>query len=743
MVIHQKRKVPAYFLPALFLSIVVTCCKPQPYQSGDWSVDIDTKAHTLTINHRELGPFLEEAKPSIIKPEGRAALTDWTVKRSGNKLSLFAGDTDEASWIFSFSQNKMSAECSLEGGALSGTAPAGENRIPARIEDQDNGVLYTSFGFVTAEGIHCLFDRPSDILIRFPAESRLHRDPANAENMAVVFPVEKDAVIELIPEYYIHVLGLKHYSSKPARFRTAPVAWSSWYCYYMGLTEDDVVREVDALSKFLGPYGLEFVQIDACYTRGEKANYLDWNKDAFPNGGKWLFHYIRNKGLKPALWVNVYGSNAAHAECAEKYPDNFYLRNEKGELSGACCTADDTVVRLDYSNPEVIEQHLKPMFRTLVDEWGMLYIKDAGWGTWIDYFDKNRERAFNPARTGRDVYVEVQKALRETLGPEVFIGGCAMHEVGLCFGIFDGSRTGGDDKAVWYPEKEGGMSMQTFFHSLFGANYLNNITWHCDPDAAMVRDPLTLEEGRTIVSAIALTGQLYMASDFMAKLPEKKLDLYRKTIPTTPVVPIDLYPYKIKSNKKNGVVWCCPQVKEYPRAVDLKVNGPAGVYDVVALFNWEDERREKTLNLTEDLGLDGDTLYLAFDFWNQKREAVKTNTVTAEVPVHGTRVFVIHPLKDKPFVVATSRHITGTVSLKEISWISEQNALQGSSEIIPGDDYSLFVYIPPNIMVTNIEANTEVLFQKTADGILEARFSGNLPAEDNQLEWKMTFQLPD
>jgi len=31
----------------------------------------------------------------------------------------------------------------------------------------------------------------------------------------------------------------------------------------------------------------------------------------------------------------------------------------------------------------------------------------------------------------------------------------------------------------------------------------------------------------------ALTGQLYMASDFMGKLPMRKLELYRKTIPPT------------------------------------------------------------------------------------------------------------------------------------------------------------------------------------------------------------------
>ncbi|MBN1271053.1 MAG: hypothetical protein JXB26_02180 [Candidatus Aminicenantes bacterium] len=737
MILNKKGKILLFVIPSLILMGIGTACKPQPFQSEKWNIDIDAKDCNLTINHQECGPILTQAELSLIKPEGVLRLSDWTVKRTRDMLNIICGDPEKITWTFSFSPNKITILCPVEGGILSGKAPAGKNRIPARTEDQDNGILYTSLGFVSAAGINCLFDRQTDTIIKFPKTGTLKRAPENVEQMDVSFPLENETVIELQPDYYKQVLGLKYYAPRATRFESAPVAWSSWYCYYMGLTEGDVINEVDALSRFLAPYGLEFIQIDACYTRGEKANYLQWNKEAFPNGGKWLFHSILSKGLKPALWINVYGSNYASPECADKYPENFYLRDENGSLSGACCTADDTVVRLDYSNPDVIEKHLKPMFRTLVDEWGLLYIKDAGWGTWIDYFDKNKEQAFDPNRTGRDIYVEVQKTLREILGPGVYIGGCAMHEVGLCFGIFDGSRTGGDDKAVWHPEKEDGMSMQTYFHSLFGANYLNNITWQCDPDAAMVRDPLTLEEGRNIVTAVALTGQVYMASDFMGRLPQEKLDLYRKTMPSTPIVPIDLYPYKIKTNKKDGLVWSCPQVYEFPRAIDLKVDGPAGTYDVVSVFNWENSPQEKTITLSEDLGLDRNTLYLAFDFWNQKREAVTENSVTAEIPAHGTRVFVIHALRDEPFVVATSRHITGTVSLKEIFWSPEENILRGTSEVVPDAPYSLFVYLPSNKTVENVSANTEVLFQRTFKGVLEVGFSGKLPADGTMLEWKI------
>jgi hypothetical protein len=411
----------------------------------------------------------------------------------------------------------------------------------------------------------------------------------------------------------------------------------------------------------------------------------------------------------------------------------------EGNLSGACCTADETVVRLDYTNPDVIEKHLKPMFRVFKDEWGLDYLKDAGWGTWMDYYEKNKQNAFNPDMESREAYLAAQKALRETLGPDVFINGCAMHEVGLGFGIFDGSRTGGDDRAVWYPEREGGMSMQIFFHSLFGTNYLNNITWFCDPDTVMVRNPLTLDEARTVVTAIALTGQLYMASDFMDQLPSGRLDLYKKTMPTTPIVPVDLYPYRVESNKKDGVVWCCPKVKEFPRAIDLKVASLTGEYDVVALFNWADEEQSQTVRFEEDLGLDPGN-FIVFDFWNQNLMGYIDRSITTLIPAHGTHVFIIRPLLERPQIVATSRHITGSVSIKQITWNEGISSLSGISEVPAEALHSIFIHVPEGMSVSKVDADHEILFQKVENSLLEIRFAGYPEREDMQtISWSVIF----
>jgi hypothetical protein len=727
-------------LIALICLYFIGCSSAPALDINKWHIEADASQETLTINHTDLGILLKEAKLFYSQNDKLTAFSDWSVKSKADTLTISTQGEKESTWILTVGEDTINITCTAENTYIQGTAPASKDRIPARTENQDNDIMYTALGQVTAANIYCLFDRNTDTMIQFPKTSKLKRSPADHDLMEVTIPVTDESAVTLMLDYYINVLGLKFYKPIPQRFENAPIAWSSWYCYYMGTTEEDVMKETDALAEHLKPYGLEYIQLDACFTRGKDANYLDWTKKTFPHGGKWLFEYISSKGLKPALWVNIYGSNYAKAECADKYPENFYLKDKNGELSGACCTADKTVVRLDYSNPEVIEKHLKPMFTVLKEDWGLKYIKDAGWGTWMDYYEKNKENAFDPTRESRDLYLDAQKALRETLGPDIYIGGCAMHEVGLGFGIYDGSRIGGDDKAIWYPEKEGGMSMQIYFHSLFGGNYLNNITWHCDPDAAMLRNPLTLEEGRTVVTAIALTGQLYMASDFMNKLSRKKLELYQKTMPTTHIVPIDLYSYKLKSEKKDGVIWCCPQVEEFPRAVDLKVNSEAGIYDVAALFNWEDEAGINTILLKDDLGLDTDKEYLIFDFWSQKLKEITHDVVTTSIPAHGTRVFIIKPVLPRPQLVATSRHITCAVSLKKLNWDSEQEVLSGSSEVIPGDDYSLFIHVPKDKTASDIKAGTEILYSQLTGSILEVKLSGQIDAEsDNVVEWSVKF----
>lgn len=761
---HSLRTI--MFVPVMLL-IMAGCRKTTQYEQYGWIINADPATSTLSIAVDGLDEIATQVRLNLKDGNEMIPLSDWSLTEENGELVIDTEKPEETEWKFIISESGINVFCSADNGIITGTAPAGEKRIPARIAQQDNGIMYTQMGFVSATNIYNLFDMETDIMIRFTRGSKLSRNKDDHTLMDIQVPVTDHKEFIVARDYYTRVIGLADnqqtefkpvYKPIPERFETAPTGWSSWYCYYMAPTQEDLVSETDALAEKLKAYGLEYVQLDAAFTRGEQANWLEWNKEMYPDGGKWWFSHIREKGLKPGLWINVYGDNYANPSMSDKYPEEFFLRDSLGNLSGACCTADKTVVRLDYTNPEVIEKHLTPLFQTLVNEWGLDYLKDAGWGTWMNYYEENRENAFNPDMDSREAYRNAQAAIREAMGDDNYIVGCAMHEIGVGFGFFDGSRTGGDDYAQWTGEGHFTDGMQTYFNSLFGANWLNGICWWSDPDDVMIRDPLTMDEAKTIVSSISLSGQAYIISDFIAdfsrerlqnflhsdyhigwasRYPEKvkalpgdKLELYRKTMPTMPIRAMDLYPFKAKAA-------CCPKPEEYPRALDLKVNAASGMYDVVALYNWEGKTAEKTLDLQEDLGLEAGNDYLVYDYWDNWLLGVSNGKIQEEVPAHGTKALIIKKAADIPQLLATSRHLTAAYSIREINWNGEEKSLAGVSETVPGDRYALFIHVPDNYEFAGAESTAgEVTHGINADGTLEVAFTGT----EAPAEWKIVFK---
>ena len=289
MMLNEKSLKVLFVSLALVLIMIGAGCTSTSLESNDWTVTTNKKTKTFSIEHSELGPVLKEIEPQVVKNNKKISPADWKVKVEENQLTIITDKSEQTTWEIKAEPNSIKLSCSSDKAVVKGKAPASAERIPARLENQDNDIMYTSLGLISAENIHCLFDRSTDTMVDFSDESLLRRNGQDHSLMDVDINVNKSISIQLIQDYYINVLGLKYYQPKPDRFETAPIAWSSWYCYYMGTTEEDLVKETDTLAQYLKPYGLEYVQLDACYTRGEEANYLEWNKQAFPKGGKWIF----------------------------------------------------------------------------------------------------------------------------------------------------------------------------------------------------------------------------------------------------------------------------------------------------------------------------------------------------------------------------------------------------------------------------------------------------------------------
>jgi hypothetical protein len=245
-----------------------------------------------------------------------------------------------------------------------------------------------------------------------------------------------------------------------------------------------------------------------------------------------------------------------------------------------------------------------------------------------------------------------------------------------------------------------------------------------------------------LVSYVSLTGVAYSVASVMPELPEERVKLLKMTLPTLPILPIDLFSRgndtplfaKLKSVTPDSYI------HNFPEILDLKVNAKSGVYDVVGLTNWRSWPATRSLALAEKLGLSPTASYVVFDFWGQKVLGVVKGRMDVSIDPHDTRVFLIHPLLNRPQLVGTSRHITGAYSIKDLAWDGAENRLRGASDTVPGDDYALWFYVPKGITVAQVRATSSGKGEiptrhEVAGNSLKVTFPGQAEA----VNWEVVF----
>jgi len=167
------------------------------------------------------------------------------------------------------------------------------------------------------------------------------------------------------------------------------------------------------------------------------------------------------------------------------------------------------------------------------------------------------------------------------------------------------------------------------------------------------------------------------------------------------------------------------------------VNAAAGVYDVVGLTNWRSAPAVQTLSFADKLGLGAGRQYLVFDFWNQRLLGTSKDSLQTEVGAHDTRVLLIHPLLDHPQLMGNSRHISGAYSISDLSWDGAVNRLQGTSETVAGEQYTLFVHVPQGYKQVGAKTSAGVarVQEGSETGMVTVAFQGN----GAPVQWEVEF----
>lgn len=264
------------------------------------------------------------------------------------------------------------------------------------------------------------------------------------------FDINKDEVKltgkSLLANYYKDNLKVNFF--KPidkSVFKHSVSGWCSWYYYYQLLDYKESIVNIDWISKNLKDYQLEYIQIDDAWQDKGKGNEdnRDWtniNERFKKPGMDSLARYIKNAGLKPALWIVPHGQS--NVEVAKKSKTFMIDKNDKSEITGSWNWVGN--YQLDPTSKNM-EPYLKNLFSDFKFSKGYSYFKIDGQSLIFPDYIKNTKFFDNPTMPAITAYRNTLKAIRNTVGNETYLLGCWRTPIeGI--GYFNATRSNGD---VW------------------------------------------------------------------------------------------------------------------------------------------------------------------------------------------------------------------------------------------------------------------------------------------------------
>jgi hypothetical protein len=366
----------------------------------------------------------------------------------------------------------------------------------------------------------------------------------------------------------------------------------------------------------------------------------------------------------------------------------------------------------------------------IVNDWGFRYLKLDGLWTGTATKQQYVNSGFkddgigdavfqDPNVTNIEAYRSGLTLVREAVGRKTFILGCNgpqnMRSYGGAIGLVDAMRVGPDNGSEWDRLLRGPE---------FGSRhyFLHGRVWYNDPDPVYVRAEMPVAHAQLICSWVALTGQLYLSSEWLPGLPPDRLAILKRTMPSHGLKPrpVDLFEH------------------DPPRLWVLTDDRGPVRRDVIGVFNWEDEELSFDEPL-ERIGLASDADYELFDYWQDQKLPAARNLRLA-VPAQSCRILAARPVADHPQLLSTSRHVTqGILDVAEETWTAAARTLHGTSRVVAGDPCELRVTLPPrgDWKVAAFDASVEKPIVSQEGNLVRAQFESPVSQD---VQWSLRFE---
>ena len=609
---------------------------------------------------------------------------------------------------------------------ISGIIRAGKESFTCEADRRIEGtqVVRHTFGLSHSLLNRAVYDRRSDWLLSADqsyTSASLRIVPEVTDSTGITYEVRmtgNEVTFRFRPHYYQRHRGLTYYEPWTYDVWKEPVAgWCSWFAYKTSVTEENVREAADILAETMKPYGLEYIQIDDGYQQpgGSPEAWINSN-NKFPSGLDSLAAYISSRGFKPGIWTNV----AVHDSAWAYSHSGWFVRNDDGTPASGRWIG----YILNGSDKEMPDSVISPVYSRFRDE-GWKYFKlDALRHLLFEGYNSH-SGFFSGGSAGREeAFRNVVRRVREETGPDNFLLACWGVLPGVV-GLADGCRIGNDGYG---------------YTALAQYNSFNNVVWRNDPDHI----ELTPQEAYRSCIATSLTGSLFMVTDKPEVYRTDLITPARKSLPvlfTLPGQVFDLDP----SRSANIDRVSTEMSGSGERESDGSRTSPFDLFMLELNMPWERwcvlgrlGDKEDFISLT-DLGLEQGKEYLLYEFWSDTFLGVVTDTVRfgSIDPRFNCQLFCIRPLQPNPQVLATSRHIScGATDLSAVTW--NKGSLSGTSNIVPGDEYTLIINEPAGYSTPVVTLTGGTLVSDKRDGTV--RRIRMVSPDSKEFSWKIDYK---
>ncbi len=398
-----------------------------------------------------------------------------------------------------------------------------------------------------------------------------------------------------------------------------PTGWWSWNIFFDKVTEKDMLTHADLLkSSGLDKKGFTFVELDDGY----ETRWGDWEltKTTFPSGLAGLAKAITGKGLKIGVWLAPFLVHQ-DSKLVTDHPD-WFVKDSDGKkllthtqmgVAGTMYVLDPTVAGA--------ASHLSGLFSRLAKAGYTLFKLDFLYAGALPGKRSADVTGVEAMRLGLDL---MRKA-----APGTHINLCGMpflpavgrgHSVRFGTDIaFGGVKLG----PVQIAHEARNVMLRGFFDRV-----IRN-----DPDQALLRAPLSLDEARVQATFVAMTG-FYSSGDDLTKLSTERLALLQDDN-LLAMAKLGRSAVALDPLSATGDQFISPIMDPGLGVNDARTALPSLFYldgkgagpSYLAVFNWTKQKATPTV----DLGLAEYKGTKVTELWTKKSVTVTGSKITAEL----------------------------------------------------------------------------------------------------------------